>query len=434
MMRFTFYLTFLLLFAGCGLAQDRSADWFQWMGPQRDGTWNTDIVKDTLVPGDLKKVWETEIGSGYTGPTTAHGKVYLMDLLGTEQTLERVLCLDAASGEVLWVHAYATEYNVGYPTGPRASVLIDGNRAYALGTMGQLHCLDAHSGEVIWSIDGQEAYAVDIPIWGLAASPLVENDLLIVQLGGTPDACIVAFDKHTGEEQWRALEDEASYSPPIVVEREGNRTMICWTGDNLAGLDPATGAVYWKIPYSSKKSTINIANPVVAWPYVFLSSFYEGSMLIGLEDKGRSAELLWRRKGESERNTDALHSIISTPFIRDRHVYGIDSYGEFRCLDLMSGDRIWTDSTLTPHGRWSNAHFIHQDKNIWAFNEKGELVLGRVSPDGFTDLGRVTLIEPVRISPNPRGGVNWALPAFTGRRVYARSDAMVVCWEIIAVN
>jgi glucose dehydrogenase len=412
-------------------AQEDAPDWHQFMGPERNGTWITDLEKATLKSTDLRKIWETAIGPGYCGPTTSGGKVYVMDLQKADETEERILCLDAASGDVIWTHTYPVEYNVGYPTGPRASVLIDGDRAYAFGTMGNLHCLDAHTGEIVWKVDGQSGYAIRIPIWGLAASPLVENDLLIVQLGGTPDACIVAFDKKSGEEQWRALEDRASYSAPIVIERNGRRILVCWTGDHLVALNPLSGEVYWKIPYLSKKSVINIATPVVEGSHIFLSSFYEGSMLVKMDADGTSAELLYWRKGESERNTDALHSIISTPFIKDQHVYGIDSYGEFRCLDLLTGDRIWTDSTLTPYGRWSNAHFIHQGGKLWAFNEKGELVLGEVSPDGFTDLGRAKLVDPVRISPNPRGGVNWAFPAFTGRRIYARSDAKLVCWEVV---
>ncbi|MCF8346526.1 MAG: PQQ-like beta-propeller repeat protein, partial [Bacteroidales bacterium] len=331
----------------------------------------------------------------------------------------------------LWIHQYECPYSVGYPTGPRGSVLIAEGRAYAFGTMGDLHCLDALSGEVHWYVDGQEEYQVDFPTWGLASSPLIEDGLLVVQMGGTPDACIVAFDKDTGEEAWRALGDNASYSSLVVIDQAGRRVLVCWTGDNLAGLDPRTGAVLWKVPYERKKGVINIAMPVVEWPYIFLSSFYDGSMLVRLNEDSPAASLVWKRTGESERNTDALHCIISTPLISDGYVYGLDSYGELRCLEMMTGDRIWTDSTLVPYGRWANAHFVKQDDKIWAFNELGELVLGKLTPEGFIDLGRVELVKPVRVSPNPRGGVNWAHPAFAGRKIFARSDALLVCWELM---
>jgi outer membrane protein assembly factor BamB len=410
-------------------AQDK--DWSQWMGPERNSIWKLDLQKESLQAKDLNKLWEAAVGTGYSGPTAANGKVYLMDLLGDKIQKERVLCIDAETGEELWIHEYEVDYSIGYPTGPRASVLIQNKKAYSFGTMGDLYCLDASSGNILWYVDGEMNYKIDYPIWGLAASPLIENDMLIIQMGGKPDACLVAFHKDTGKEIWRSLSDEASYSSPIIIDQAGKRVLVCWTGDNLAGMNPATGAVYWKIPYERKKSIINISTPVYSPPYIFLSSFYDGSMLIELDENDLRAELIWERAGESERKTDALHCIISTPFIQDDYVYGVDSYGELRCLDLMTGDRIWTDSTLVPFGRWSNAHFVRQNDKVWAFNEKGELVLGEYSPAGFNDLGRVELIKPVPVSPNPRGGVNWSFPAFSGRRIYARSDALLVCYELV---
>ena len=429
---FAHFFMLLCLFPACNSqSTGKNSEWSQWMGPQRDASWILDMVKEELRPGDLKKLWETPIGTGYTGPTVADGKVYLMDLMSEKDKKERVVCMDAETGEQLWVHAYDCEYSVGYPTGPRASVSIQDNKAYSFGTMGDLYCLDATSGKVLWYVDGKTDYSIDYPIWGLSASPLIYKDLLIIQMGAKPDACLIAFNKDSGEEIWRSLSDKASYSSPIIIEQAGKEVLVCWTGDHLAGLNPATGDVYWTVPCNRRKSVINISMPVYFPPYIFLSSFYDGSMLIKLGKDELKAELIWERKGESERKTDALHCIISTPFIKDKYVYGIDSYGELRCLDMMTGDRIWTDSTLVPYGRWSNAHFIRQGKNIWAFNEKGELILGEYTPGGFKDLGRLELLKPVRVSPNPRGGVNWAFPAFSGRKIYARSDALLVCYEII---
>lgn len=428
----TIFLLASLLFCSCSESQPlQTNEWPQWMGPQRNGVWHLDLQKSSLDSSDLRKTWEAEVGTGYSGPTVAGGRVYLMDLVGKDVQSERVLCFDASSGRLNWSHAYETNYIVGYPTGPRASVLIEDNRAYSFGTMGDLHCFNAVTGEVLWYIDGKQKFDISFPIWGLASSPLIEEDLLIVQMGGTPEACIVAFDKYSGETVWTALSDHASYSAPIVIEQSGKRVLVCWTGDNLAGLDPQSGEVYWRIPYRRRKSVINISTPVVEGPYIFLSSFYDGSMLVQLDEKRTEASLVWERAGESERNTDALHCIISTPVAQGDYVYGVDSYGEFRCLELMTGDRVWTDSTLVPYGRWANAHFVEQGDKTWAFNELGELVLGTISPEGFTDLGRVQLVKPVRVSPNPRGGVNWAFPAFAGRKIYARSDAKLVCFELL---
>lgn len=402
------------------------------MGPERSGYWELDLQKESLDASDLKKMWEGPISQGYCGPTVANGKVYLMDYVGESVKSERVLCFDAGTGDLIWTHEYERPYSmVGYPTGPRASVLIDENRVYSFGTMGNLYCLDANTGRELWHISGEDDYNSEIPVWGLASAPLIEKNHLIVQLGGRPDACLVAFDKITGKEAWRSLSDKASYSAPIVVNQAGKRVLICWTGDNLAGLDPETGQVYWKIPFKRRKGVINIPTPVYAPPYIFLSSFWDGSMLVKLDDKTLDAELVWIRAGKNEQNTDALHCCISTPVIQDGYIYGIDSYGEFRCLEMMTGDRIWTDSTLVPYGRWANAHFVKQGRKIWSFNELGELILGELSPSGFRDLGRVEIIKPVNVSPNPRGGINWAHPAFSGRKIYARSDAKLVCYELL---
>ncbi|MBE0652562.1 MAG: PQQ-like beta-propeller repeat protein [Bacteroidales bacterium] len=431
MILFTFII--FSFYASPAVSQESHEDltWHQWMGPRRDGTWSLDLEKNSLAASDLEKKWEVPVGTGYSGPTVAKGKVYVMDYVGETLKYERVLCFDAKTGDQIWIHQYECLYSVGYPTGPRASVLIDEGRAYSFGTMGDLYCLDACSGKVLWHVDGKKDYNASIPIWGLSSSPLVEHDLLIIQMGGTPDGCLVAFEKNSGKEVWKALSDNASYSSPIVIEQAGKRVLVCWTGDNVAGLNPSNGEIYWKIPFDRRKEVINIPTPVYSEPYLFLSSFYDGSMLITLDEKTQAADLVWKRVGENERKTDALHCCISTPIIQDGYIYGIDSYGEFRCLDLKNGNRIWTDSTLVPYSRWANAHLIKQGEKIWAFNELGELILGKLSPSGFKDMGRHNLIQPVRVSPNPRGGVNWAHPAFSGRKIYARSDAMLVCYEIL---
>ncbi|HKK63916.1 MAG TPA: PQQ-binding-like beta-propeller repeat protein [Bacteroidales bacterium] len=424
-------IVFINFFSACtSQVQNHQGEWPQWMGPNRDATWSLDLEKRSLDTDDLEKVWEAEIGTGYCSPTVADNRTYVMDYQESPVPSERVLCYNAGTGEKEWEFSYETNYTVGYPTGPRASVLIHGGKAYSYGTMGELYCLDAKTGSEIWHVNGKEAYDISIPVWGLSSSPIIVDDKLIVQIGGEPDACMVAFNKDTGEELWRALPDRASYSSPILIEQAGKQVLVIWTGDNVTGLNPHDGSVYWVVPFRQSRSVINIAMPVIQWPYMFLSCFYDGSMLIKLSEKSTSASMVWHRKGESVRKTDALHCIISTPFIQGDHIYGVDSYGEFRCLDLMTGDRIWKDQTLTPYGRWSNAHFAFDRDRFWAFNEKGELVLGKVSPAGFTELGRAHLIDPVRVSPNPRGGVNWAFPAFAGRNVFVRSDAQLICYSL----
>jgi outer membrane protein assembly factor BamB len=263
-----------------------------------------------------------------------------------------------------------------------------------------------------------------MPGWGIAGTPLVEGDRVIVQIGGEK-ACIVAFDKMTGKESWKALDDRTSYSAPIMIEQAGRRVLVCWTGDNVVGLDPATGNVHWKHPFKPTRMVISIATPVVNDNRLFVSSFYDGSLMLRLKTDELQVEEIWRRLGRSERTTDALHSIISTPYLEGDYVYGVDSYGELRCLDAKTGDRIWEDLTATPKERWSTIHMVRHQDRMFMFNEKGELVIGKLSPKGFTEISRAKLIDPTKTQLGR--GVTWSHPAYAYRHVFARSDKELVC-------
>ena len=406
---------------------DLTREWHQWRGPDRSGTWYNGPAVNFLEEDVIEQVWETGIGSGYSGPTVSGGRVYVMDL---HQGSERVMCFDAMSGKEAWSFSYPVSYSVGYPTGPRASVIIREGKAYSWGTMGDLYCLEAGSGKELWHVNAVDQYKSRIPIWGLASNPNLVNDKLIVQLGGISGACLVAFSKDTGREIWRALDDEASYSAPLLISQAGTQVLVCWTGESITGLDPQTGKIFWTLPFQPGKMIMNIANPVYDPPYLFLSGFFDGSYLVRLSQETISAELVYHRHGPDEKNTDALHCCISTPLIKDGFVYGIDSYGETRCLDLLTGDRIWEDLSLVPRERWANVHLVRQEDKVWGFNEIGELLLGKFTPEGYQDLGRVKVIETVRISPNPRNGITWAHPAFTGNRIYIRNDAKLICLRV----
>lgn len=410
--------------------KEKIPGWPAFRGMNNTGTWHTELELDTLTPNNIRKLWEVHVNSGYAGPTVSGQKVYVMDFI-RETSTERVLCFHASTGAKSWEHGYDREYaRVGYPTGPRASVLVEDSLVYALGTMGDLHCLNAETGNVSWYKNTLEVYENRIPIWGLAASPIITGDNVIVQVGGVPDACIVAFNKFTGREVWKALGDNASYSTPILIEQGGKRVMVIWTGEHVAGISPGNGKVYWKIPYEKRKMIMNVASPVYSPPYLFLSSFFDGAFLYKLDQEKPGAELIWHRVGKSERATDALHTTISTPVIKDEYIYGVDSYGEVRCLELLTGERVWEDKTLVRQDRWSNIHFVRQGEMAWGFNETGSLILGKFTPEAFKNYGSVKLIDPVKISPNPRGGVCWAHPAFFGNRVIVRNDKKMVCYEL----
>jgi outer membrane protein assembly factor BamB len=291
--------------------------------------------------------------------------------------------------------------------------------------MGHLFCFDAASGRVLWSKDCNQQYKIEMPIWGIAASPIVVGDLLIAQIGGE-GACLVAFDKASGQERWRALDDRASYSAPILIEQAGKQVLVCWTGDNVVGLDPASGKGHWKHPFKPNKMVINISTPVLEGDRMFMTAFYDGSLMLKVHPDKLAVEPLWRRQGIDEKQTDALHSIIATPYFEGDYVYGVDSYGELRCLDANTGDRVWESLEATPKARWSNIHMVKNGERMIMFNERGELIIARLSPKGYHEISRTKLIEPTTDQLRQRGGVCWAHPAYAYKHVFARNDKELV--------
>jgi outer membrane protein assembly factor BamB len=411
-----------------------SADeWPQWRGPNRDGVWNETGVVERFEKPQLEHRWSVPVSGGYSGPTVANGRVFLTDRVTEPTEMERVHCFDWQTGRQIWSHSYPCTYRkVSYTTGPRAAVLLDDGRAFVLGTMGNVNCFTAETGELLWKKDLQSDYEIRVPIWGISASPLIEDNLLILQAGGADGACVVALEKTTGVEVWRALDDRASYSAPIVIEQAGQRVLVVWTGDNVVGLNPQTGKVYWKHEFQPRKMVINVPTPVIEGNWLFLSAFYDGALMLRLGQDKPTVEKVWRRRGASEKRTDALHAMISTPYLKGNHVYGVDSYGELRCLDAHTGDRIWEDLTAVPTNRWGNIHMVRNHDKMWMFNERGELIISRLSPKGFEEISRAKLIEPTTGQLSQRGGVCWSHPAFAYKHVFARNDRQLVCVSLAA--
>jgi outer membrane protein assembly factor BamB len=399
-------------------------EWPDWRGYSRDGTWNENGVLKTFDFDKFEIKWSAPVSSGYSGPTIEGGRVYLTDRQTRPEEVERVLCFDAENGNEIWTYTYDCEYvGVGYPAGPRASVIVEGPLAYSLGTMGNLFCFNKENGDIIWGKDLNEEYKIRMPIWGIASAPILIDDKIILIIGGEDNAGVVALDRKSGKEVWRNLQDEAGYSAPVLVEQAGQKVLVVWTAENIAGLDPESGKVFWIHEFKPRNMPINIATPVLYKNYLFFSSFYDGSILIELNKEELKSSVVWRRIGKDERNTDALHCCISTPLILNDYIYGVDSYGELRCLDLLTGDRIWEDLTAVNKDRWANIHFIQNGDLTYMFNEHGELIISKLSYSGYHEISRAELIEPTTTQLNRRGiGVAWAHPGFAYKHVFIRSD------------
>ncbi|MBG86721.1 MAG: dehydrogenase [Verrucomicrobiales bacterium] len=405
-------------------------DWPQWRGPNRDGAWRETGIIEKFPAKQIARKWSVPIGGGYSGPTVANGRVYVTDRIERPEQ-ERIHCVDFKTGKKLWTHEYAVSYrDVNYPAGPRAAVTIDEGRAYALGAKGHFHCLDAKTGKVLWEHDCFSEYRIRLPIWGIAASPVVDGDLVVVMIGGTK-ACVVAFDKKTGEEKWRALDDRANYATPTMIEQAGKKVLVFWTGEQVAGLAPQSGKVLWAYPFKARKMPLGISTPIQHQDILYFTGFYDGSLMLRPNPKKLEVSKVWRRIGRSERSTDSLHSIISTPVLLGDYIYGVDSYGEFRCLELMTGNRVWEDRTATPQDRWSTIHFVQNGDRTWMFNEAGELIIAELSPGGFNEISRAKLIDPTPKQLRRRLVV-WSHPAYAYRHVFARNDRELICASLAA--
>ena len=185
---------------------------------------------------------------------------------------------------------------------------------------------------------------------------------------------MVGLDPTTGKEKWRALSDKGSYVSPVVIDQAGKRVTIVWTGERIAGFDATSGSIYWEVSTKPNKMPINVPGPAFNADHtkMFLAVFYDGSRLIELGQYAPTAKELWHRQGINERKTDALHCMISPPFFVGDMIYGIDSYGQIRCLDPKNGDRVWEDTTALPQERWSTGFSVQNGEKTWIVNERGE--------------------------------------------------------------
>ena len=425
----------------------RADDWPQWLGPKRDGVWRETGILAKFPQGGPKVRWRTPIGEGYSGPSVANGKVYITDRIREKGVsnpdnafdrktrvagVERVLCLNEADGKILWEHEYPCEYQISYPSGPRTTPVVSGDKVYTYGAMGHLFCLDANNGKVVWSKNMLEDYQMTVPGWGFAGHPLLDGDRLICLVGGEGSVA-VAFNKDTGKEIWKALSSgEPGYAPPMIFDIDGIRQLILWHPESVNSLDPETGKVYWSQRYNKKKALfagMSIPTPIHYKDKLFFTNFYEGSLM--LQVKGTDApKVLWQIQGSDVTNTKALHSVMTTPFIKDDYIYGICSYGELRCLEVATGKRIWESfqPTTGKSTRWGHAFIVQQGDRCIFFNEGGDLIIAKLSPTGYEEIDRANILVPTNTMAPPKGRrVIWSHPAFANRSVYARNDKEIVC-------
>ena len=414
----------------------RAEDWPEWRGRGRLGVWKETGILEAFPQQGLAIKWRTPIKGGFAGPAVADGRVYLVDFTPTQgmKGIERVLCLEEKTGKALWTREWETDYTGlmrTYAIGPRATPTVDEDRVYTLGAKGILHCLHAKTGEVLWKKDYVAESGTQVPVWGMTAAPLVDGERLIALVGGEPEAKVIAFDKLTGKEIWRALgsDGEPGYSQPILIQAGGRRQLIIWHPQAATSLDPATGKVYWRHPFKLQAG-LAVATPVQSGLRLLFSSFYNGSMMLELDDRKPDSRTLWQGSSNSEIKTDGLHALITTPVIEGDYVYGICSYGQLRCLNARTGERVWETLDLTgERARWASGFLVRHQDRYFINNDRGELIIARLSPQGYQEISRTRLIKPTSNPGNRReaGAVNWSHPAYANKHIFARNDEEILC-------
>ena len=391
------------------LAAAAGADWPQFLGPARNGVSSETGLVQTWPKKGPPVLWEKEVGEGFSGPVVAGDRLILFHRVGDEAVVE---CLDAATGKGRWQTATPTAYVDGFGkgNGPRSTPLVAGGRVYTLDPEGLLQCLDLETGKKVWWRALHKHYEVRPGFFGVGTSPVLEGDLLLVNIGGK-GAGIVAFHKDTGKEVWKATGDDASYASPVVVNIGGARQAVFFTREGLVVLDPATGKVRFKKRWRSRlNASVNAASPVVAGDDIFLTACYgTGAVLLHVTREG--IEEVWK-------NDESLSCHFCTPVYADGHLYGFDGRQEegtsLRCVEWKTG-RV----------RWSQAGFpcgpmIAADGHLIILSETGDLVLVEITPAGYKEKARAAVLtSPCR-----------ANLALAGGRLYARDGKKLVCWNL----
>jgi outer membrane protein assembly factor BamB len=388
-------------------------EWPQWRGPSRTGAVAGGVRTD-WERRPPEEVWRVPIGGGYGSCAVAAGRVYVQD---RRDDRERVVCLDAASGRLLWAHAYpagAAGTDGTFAVGPRATPAVSGGRVFAVGGTGKCLALEAGgaAARVCWEHDLLAEFGGRMTNWGVAGSPLVHGDRVVVQSGGT-DGAVVAFDGATGVVKWKAGSNPPSYCSPVAARVGGRDTLFALLADELLAIRPADGAVTGRFPWAS----INIATPLVVADYVFVSSAYgTGSALARAERSGDGVKLVkvyQRRRG--------YQNHFSTSVYRDKHLFGIDGQtggGGLKCVALATGQPVadWGERDI------GQASLILAGAHLIVQTAAGDVCLVAADPRAYRMLGRVKKVLG--------GKNNWATPALADGRLYLRGEEHVVCLDV----
>ena len=395
-----------LLGACHSIEDDSKAEWPQWRGPNRDGISQESGLLKSWPEGGPKVLWRIPVGEGFSGISVSSGRAYTMFAEGDD---EFVVCLDASNGKEIWRLRSGSKFKEGHGNGPRSTPTVDGDRVFALGAKGRLYALDVRSGEKMWEHDFVKEFGSHVPPWGFSTSPLVEGDLLLVEVGGDPGKSVVAFDKKNGRVVWTSHTDKPAYSSPIAITSNEIRQIVFLTSKTLLSVSPKDGQVYWTYPWLVHDG-INVATPIfVPEDKIFISASYDhGAVLLKMKaaDDTMGVEEIWRsRVMKNHFNSSVLHR---------NYLYGFDN-AILKCIEASTGEEQWA---WRGFGKGS---LTLADGHLIILGEKGKLALAEASTEADREKSSAQVLE----------GRCWTVPTLADGKLYVRNQEEMVCLNMI---
>ena len=367
----------VLISASCALAQD----WPQWRGPKRDGT-VTEFTIPQQWPSELTQHWTTTVGAGDATPALVGDKLYVFARQGEDEV---TVCLDASDGNELWRDSYTAQAVTGAAArhpGPRSSPAVSGGRVVTLGVGGVLLCLDAATGAVVWR---EDPFPGVVPQFFTAMSPVIVDGLAVAHLGGKGNGALIAYDLATGQEKWRWAEEGPEYASPVLLTVEGTKQIVTLTEKSIVGVAVADGELLWRLPFVPEGRAYNSATPIIDGQMVIYTGSGRGTKAVKIEKEGEgfTATELW--------SNSEVAAQFNTPVLRDGLLFGLSDRGNLFCIEAQTGETAWIDTT--PRGSGGFAAILSAGPVVLALPSDSELMAFAPSDSECVEVARVKIAD-----------------------------------------
>lgn len=310
-----------------------------------------------------------------------------------ESGKQALVAFDKKTGKRVWQTALGRAYENGQGDGPRATAAVADDVVYAFTGDGSLCAVNLKTGHLIWQTDALKECNVSASEYGMSSSPLVFGDCVVVHVGGRNTA-VAAFDSGNGQLKWSSGSGAAGYSSPMLLNVAGKQQIVSVTGVEVLGIDPNDGTALWAYPFKTPYAC-NTANPVAVGGDVFVSAGENhGCVLIDIEQTG--GKFCAKEHWASVDSKSVMRNEWQTSVLVDGYLYGFDNVGaagpttHLACIKADTGEPVWRKT------RFGKGNLVLADGKLWITTMAGELVLVKVTPEGYQELGRAKLFGKTR--------------------------------------